>query len=119
MSGSIRCDRIKHLTTSLLLAVICLWMSGGAQLHHTDDLSIFRTFAAGHSQTLSHTSSNSSPDMCAACEWDQIVGQPHTPAIVVAFSSLTAIGPSVEAQSAVVQRCFDHNLLRGPPSNIS
>ena len=70
---------------ALLLAFVCLWISGGAVLHHTDDDALtVQTFTVGHA-ALHHAASLPPPASCAACQWEQTL------------PTLTASAPAVAA----------------------
>lgn len=103
--------------TALLTALICLWMSAGAPLTHTD-----RCFDAffGRADTrplsVAAPASDSGPELpCAACEWAAICAL--TPAaFLLVFNSLLRNDPTiVRLVSAVRQRSF-YVSLRAPPS---
>lgn len=104
--------------TALLLALTCLWMSSGAALRHTDDLSVFRTFAAGRSAVAPPTPMPADVP-CVAHEWMnawQTLPTAHV-SVVHTLVLLTALRqiPSL----ALHLRSFDFVSLRGPPSVLS
>ncbi len=101
---------------ALLLAFVCLWISGGAVLHHTDDddSGLLQTFAAGKS-LLSHAAPALPTLPCAACQWEQNVPPLDAPGIAVVQLpfSRTTFAPLLPLTLHL--RCFDYTTLRGPP----
>ena len=101
--------------TALLLALICLWISGGAALKHTDEPLAYRT---GHS-AAGHTAPPTILLACAACEWEQAFSHPPAPAVHVACLPLIRGGYAAVLPSALHLRGFDYVALRGPPPSLS
>jgi hypothetical protein len=101
------------------MAMVSLWMSGGAQLRHTDVLGDLLTFVPGHNHILPEQSVPTTGDACAACSWDQVTGQAHTAALTVVFNHLAQLSRVSEAEPCILLRCFNHYALRGPPPGIS
>lgn len=80
-----------HIRTrwlALVLACALLWLGTGAALHHTDDLSGLRVFAAHRAGA--HALSPAQPAVpCAACEWEQtlpLAPATDTPRFAPAFA---------------------------------
>ncbi len=104
---------------ALLLAFVCLWISGGAVLSHTDadDTLTVQTYAAGHS-ALHHALPAPPPVPCAACQWEQTLPALPAPAPSVAalplcrFSFAAALPPVLHLRPA-------NTATRGPPSPLS
>ncbi len=111
--------KLKIHMPQLLLAFLCFWMSGIAQLHHTDRLDFLQTYAVKHASQIQGKLATTAPDTCAACEWDQLQSAPHTPAVVVILSPLFNLDPQRESKSRIFNASFDHYALRGPPYNCS
>ncbi len=104
--------------TAWALALVCLWLSGGATLTHTDDLSDLHSFPRGQA-TLSQASPVAQALPCAAHEWMDAWQTLQTPVChVVSFSYLI---PRVQVSVPPVLhlRPFDHHQFRGPPSLLS
>ena len=104
--------------TALLLAFACLWISGGATLHHTDDIAPLLHFHTGQN-AVSHTSALNAPgDSCLACQWEDSAVDLHLPAVPVVSLSLALLpNPAVPAE-AQFQRPFDHTSARAPPMRL-
>ncbi len=101
--------------TALLLALLCLWISGGATLHHTDEPPLF---AAGHS-AVGHATPPVTLSPCAACEWEQSFSHPSAPCLQVAFLPLIRLSYVAALLPVLHLRCFDHTAPRGPPFDLS
>ena len=69
-----------HRLTAFLLAFACLWISGGATLHHTDDIASLLTFHTTRS-ALSHSAADLSPDLCLACQWENAAFDSQVPVV--------------------------------------
>lgn len=104
---------------ALLLAFVCLWISGGAVLHHTDadDTLTVRTYAVGHS-ALRHTAPVPPPVPCAACQWEQTLPTlpaPAPPVVALPLCRLSfaaALPPVLHLRPA-------NTATRGPPCQLS
>lgn len=103
---------------ALFLALACLWMSSGATLRHTDDLSEFRTFAAGRSVVALPTPAPAAVP-CIAHEWMNAWQTLHTAriSVVYLFASLATFRQT--PPPVLHLRGFDYVSLRGPPSVLS
>ena len=101
--------------TALLLALICLWISGGAALHHTDDPLLY---AVGRS-AIGHAIPPVAQTSCAACEWEQSFSHSPAPSIHVAYLPLVRMRYAATLSFALHLRCFDYTALRGPPTDLS
>lgn len=99
---------------ALLMALLCLWCSSGATLHHTDDYRAGWTFAAGRSH-VAHLAPQAEAAPCAACEWEQMCPTLHGSAPTL-WQPLTrrVIFPAA-LPAALHLRAFDYHDLRGPP----
>ena len=104
--------------TALLLALICLWISGGATLHHTDDVSAFLTFHAGQS-AVGHATPPPLQLPCAACEWEQALATPHQPAVPIVANTLVRRHYAALLSLALHLQSFDYTSLRAPPAALS
>jgi hypothetical protein len=96
------------------MALICLGISGGTTLVHTDDLASLRTFHAGHS-VLGHAGGDSSDSACLACQWEASVYNPHIPIIHVACPPAALMPLQASHFEAVAPRPFGHTSPRAPP----
>jgi len=102
-------------TIALLLAVTCLWISGGAVLHHSDDDWIaFRTFAIGKS-VLSHAAAATPAAPCAACQWEQTTQTPPAPSLTIQHTVLARFVFSVSLAPFLHLLSFTHTAPRAPP----
>ena len=99
---------------ALIMALICLWMSSGATLNHTDDLADFLTFRVGHSVDR-HLSATLPSDPCAACQWEQTVPTLAASVPTVTLKPLFVASIAVSVPDVLHLRCFDHFGLRAPP----
>jgi hypothetical protein len=102
--------------TALLLAMVSFWISGIATLRHTDDMSAFLTFRAGHS-AFRHADTPTPHTPCAACEWEQSLATPHTPAIHITAMPFGQLRYAVPLARATHILPFDFIDLRGPPTS--
>ncbi len=90
-------------------------MSSGATLRHTDDLSVFRTFAAGRSAVAAPTPATADVP-CVAHEWMnawQTLGAARI-SVVHALAPLASLRQT--PPPALHLRGFDFVCLRGPPT---
>jgi len=98
------------------LALVCLWMSGGATLHHTDDFDSLKSFHASGRIVLTHATQQPPAEQCVAHEWLTAWHTLHatTPAILVPLPETL----SVAKRPGVVLHllCFDYKALRAPPT---
>lgn len=103
---------------ALLLALVCLWMSSGGVLRHTDDLAALRAFAAGRDAL--HRSAAAAPAApCAAHQWmDALRTLPSAPP-PVSLTAVVVARVSVIPAPALHLRCFKDTPPRGPPSVLS
>lgn len=102
--------------TALLLAFACLWISGGATLHHTDDIASFLTFHTTGS-AFSHSAAQS-PDLCLACQWENAAFDsqvPVVPSVQPIFVLLPVLAISPELHPSIA---FNHASPRAPPALI-
>lgn|SRR5579883_2293920 len=104
---------------SLLLALVCLWLSAGAVLAHTDDFSFLRTFNVARGATERHAAAPIKADQCGACEWTQTARAVQTPVIAVETSTLIRTERPLPVPSALHLVPFTDILLRGPPTSLS
>ncbi len=103
---------------ALLLALACLWMSSGATLRHTDDLSEYRTYAAG--QAVLHHSTPTPPSVpCAAHEWMNAWQTFHTAFLAVVYCPVFLATLRQTPLAVLHLGGFDYVSLRGPPSLLS
>lgn len=103
---------------TLVLALICFWISGGATLRHTDDMSDFQTFHAGR-QAVGHSATAPAPIPCAACEWEQANTTLHTPTVHAVCVPWIPVQYAAALSPALHLHCFDDSAPRGPPSVLS
>ncbi len=103
---------------ALLLALICLWLSSGAALHHTDDLSAFRAFRAGRSVDR-HSAPAPAADQCVAHEWMSVWQTLSTTRPAVTWTGVTVALLFCPLAAALHRRGFEYVSLRGPPSLFS
>lgn len=101
---------------ALLVALVCLWMSGVATTMHADDLRGLVSKPSHGPVTLSHALPQPPQEPCAACEWNQFGRTLCTPEIRIAYSSLHLIDRPDTLAVALHLRAFDHILFRGPPA---
>ena len=101
-------------TTALLLALICLGISGGTTLVHTDDFGSLRTFHAGRS-LLTHTSTGATSDACLACQWEASTYNPQTPAVPAARPQCVLMPLPATLSASVAPHPFVHTSPRAPP----
>lgn len=113
-----RAAQLKLRLTALLLACIGLWMSSGATLRHTDDLSQYRSFAAGRT-LLGHTHSAPQADQCVAHEWMNAWQTLHTALVRVAQATLPVAALRQRLVLSLHLSGFDYVSGRAPPSRIS
>ena len=100
--------------TALIMALICLGVSSGTTLVHTDDVAPMLQFHAGAS-AVTHGGSVSAPDFCLACEWENTLFSPQVPAVPIIRPALTLL-PVLRA--GIQSHCpdpFDHTASRAPP----
>ena len=111
---------VKLRAAALLLAFVCLWISGGAVLHHTsdDDVLTVQTYAVGHS-ALRHALPTPPPAPCAACQWEQTLPTLPAPAPSVAALPLCRLSLTAALPGFLHLRPFDYTALRGPPAPLS
>jgi len=100
---------------ALILALICLGISGGTTLVHTDDLGALRTFHAGRS-ALAHTNADGADGPCLACQWEASAYNPHAPAVHVVCRPVVLMPLPASRFEAVAPRPFVHTSPRAPPS---
>jgi hypothetical protein len=96
------------------LALICLGISGGTTLIHTDDADSLLRFHAGTSR-VSHADSMGGPDVCLACEWENSVFNPQVPAIPLlppVFTPLPLLSANAQTRFPYP---FEHTSPRAPP----
>ena len=93
-------------------------MSSGATLRHTDDLSEFRTIAAGRF-SLAHSTPVPADVPCVAHEWMNAWQTLHTARIPVVCSLVFLTTIRQTPAAALHLRPFDYVSLRGPPSVLS
>ena len=101
-------------TTALLLALICLGISGGTTLVHTDDLGSLRTFHAGRS-VLTHTGTVSADGGCLACQWEASAYNPQVPTVPVARPHCILMPLPTPLSASVTPPPFVHTSPRAPP----
>ncbi len=101
-------------TTALLLALICLGISGGTTLIHTEDLGPLRTFHAGRS-VLTHAAPSGSADSCLACQWEASAYNPQVPAVPVACPHCVLMPLPAPFSDTVAPHPFVHTSPRAPP----
>lgn len=100
--------------TALILALICLGISGGTTLVHTEDFGSLRAFHAGRS-ALTHAVPDGSGDSCLACQWEASAYNPQVP-VVPAVRPQTVLMPLPATLSAsVAPHPFVHTSPRAPP----
>lgn len=99
---------------ALILALICLGISGGTTLVHTDDLASLRTFHAGRS-VLTHAATAGSDASCLACQWEASAYNPHVPVVRVACLPVALMPFSASRFEAVAPPPFVHTSPRAPP----
>jgi hypothetical protein len=99
----------------MLLALVCLWMSSGATLRHTDQLGEFRSYAVHQSQ-LSTRVLTAAADDCVAHEWMNAWQhcQPSTWRVV--SMPLFEVVASLTKHTSPTVRFAVTALLRGPPA---
>jgi len=100
---------------AFILGMICLWMSAGAVLAHTDDLHMFAKVAVGGRATLGHAHLIAPDGPCAACEWTQAARTLHSPTLSVASVALVRTDRPLPVPAALHLRAFTHTFLRAPP----
>ena len=100
--------------TALLLALICLGVSGGTTLVHTEDLGPLRTFHAGHT-VLAHASPVGSSDSCLACQWEASAYSPQIPAVPVVRPRCVLMPLPATLSASVAPPPFVHTSPRAPP----
>lgn len=103
---------------ALLLALVCLWMSSGAALRHTDDLSEYLTFAAGRA-AFGHSTPTPSSVPCVAHEWMNAWQTLHTASLAVGYSPVFLTTLRQTPTAALHLGGFDYVSLRGPPSFLA
>ena len=99
---------------ALILALICLGISGGTTLVHTDDIGSLRTFHAGRS-ALAHTAADGAEGPCLACQWEASTYNPHIPAVHVVCRPVVLMPLPAPRFEAVAPRPFVHTSPRAPP----
>ena len=110
---------LKLRPAALLLALVCLWISGGAVLHHTDvdDTLTVQTYVAGHS-ALRHALPVPPPVACAACQWEQTLPTLSASAPSIAPLPLCHFAFAATLPPFLHLRPFNYTALRGPPSPL-
>lgn len=103
---------------ALILALICLGVSGGTTLVHTEDLGPLRTFHAGRS-VLAHAVTDGSDGSCLACQWEASAYNPHVPVVHVTCLPVLLMPLLASRFEAVAPRPFDHTSPRAPPCAFS
>ena len=99
---------------SFLVALICLWMSSGAELRHTDDVNMFRMFHAGQVR-LQHSSPAPADIACVAHEWMNAWQTLHTARTAISWT-FTHCERIVRVPNAALHLlAFDYTALRAPP----
>ncbi len=93
-------------------------MSSGATLRHTDDLSEFRTFAAGRA-ALGHSTPTPPAVSCVAHEWMNAWQTLPTASPAAACSTVFLAALRQTPAPVLHLRLFDFVSLRGPPSLLS
>ena len=96
------------------MALICLGVSGGTTLIHTDDIYSLRTCHAGRS-VLAHTATVGSDGPCLACQWEASTYNPHVPAVHAACPPVLLMPLPASRFEAVVPLPFVHTSPRAPP----
>jgi len=103
---------------ALFLALICLGISGGTTLVHTDDLGSLRTFRAGRS-VLTHAAPSAAGDTCLACQWEASACDPQLPAVPIVRPGFVLM-PLLKARfETVAPPPFVHTSPRAPPCALS
>jgi len=100
--------------TALFLAQICLGISGGVTLNHTDDLASVLRFHAG-SSVVSHALADAAPVSCLACQWENSLFSPQVPAVSVACLPLIRLPMLCPVSRTRFPHPFDHTSPRAPP----
>lgn len=103
---------------ALIMALICLGISGGTTLVHTEDLGSLRTFHAGRS-VLAHTATVGSDGACLACRWEAAAYNPHVPAVPLVCLPVVLMPLPASRFEAVAPRPFVHTSPRAPPRDLS
>ena len=96
------------------MALICLGVSGGTTLVHTDDVGGLLRFHAGAS-AVTHGGSVSGPDFCLACEWENTLFSPQVPAVPIIHPALTLLPVLRAGIQTRFPDPFDHKASRAPP----
>ena len=104
--------------TALLLALICLWISGPVAMHHTDEVVFFAAAGQNHSR-IGHVTPPATQTPCAACEWEQSFSHPNIPSVHIAYLPLIQVRYTAALPVVLHVRRFDYTALRGPPSLLS
>lgn len=100
--------------TALILALICLGVSGGTTLLHTEDLGPLRLLHAGAS-TDSHAAAAAAPDTCLACQWENSLFSPQVPTAPIVFVPLMRLPVLSCSAAAHSPSPFHHTSPRAPP----
>jgi hypothetical protein len=100
------------------MALICLGVSGGTTLVHTDDIGSMLQFHAGTS-TVTQGGVVAAPDFCLACEWENTLFSPQVPVVPIVHPILTLL-PVLRAEVQTrYPDPFDHTSSRAPPRIFS
>lgn len=102
---------------ALLLALICLGISGGMTLVHTEDLGPLRTFHAGRN-AFAHTAMDGTGDSCLACQWEASAYDPQLPAIPLARPQSVLMPLPASLSETVAPHPFDHTSPRARPRGL-
>lgn len=103
---------------ALFLALICLGISGGTTLLHTEDLGSLRPFHAGRS-ALTHAVPDAGTDTCLACQWEASAYDPQLPAVPAARPCFVLMPLTAPRFETVAPPPFIHTSPRAPPCALS
>jgi len=100
------------------MALICLGVSGGTTLVHTEDLGSLQKFHAGR-RVVIHAGGDGSDGSCLACQWEASAYNPHVPVIPVVCPATVMMPLLASRFEAVAPTPFVHTSPRAPPRDLS